>query len=110
MLNASCQARLAFDFSRGHHAYSNLAVTSSNCFALPSSNVGMARPTSLDLMNSERSSAGVLPMSRTIALWYRLAAALIYEAAEMAVKDGYGAKRIERIRELTKRMLERHVS
>lgn len=110
MLNASCQAQLAFDFSRGHHAYSNLAVTSSNCFTSPASNVGMARSTSLDLINIKKSSASVLPMSRAIALWYRLAAALIYEAAEMAVKEGYGAKQIERIRELAKRMLERHVS
>lgn len=110
MLNAGCQARLAFDFSRGHHAYSNLAVASSNCFALPSSNVGMARSASLDLMNCEKSSAALLPMDCAVVLWYRLAAALIYEAAEMTVEDGYGAKQIERIRELTKQMLERHVS
>lgn len=107
MLNASCQAQLAFDFSRGHHAYSNLAVTSSNWLALPLSNVGMARSTSLDLINSERSFAGVLSIRRTIALWHRLAAALIYEAAEMAVIEGYDAEQFDRLRGLTATILKK---
>lgn len=44
---------------------------------------------------------------RQAALWRRLAAALVYEAAEMSVVEGYDAEQVDRLRTLTATMLKR---
>ena len=44
---------------------------------------------------------------RQAALWRRLAAALVYEAAEMAVIEGYDAEQVDRLRPLAATMLKR---
>ena len=59
-----------------------------------------------------RERVNAVPLKQTerqkqAALWYRLAAALIYEAAEMAVIEGYDAEQVDRLRALTATMLKR---